>query len=123
MRLSDKENSAYFCTALSFVLPGFASSIPVFYWKKWQGFSQDQENNCEDKKDNDKPLPNRPCYPADKTKNHEYNGNNDEQYSECQEPAKNSLPPLDVCSLHLVLYFARDQYSYRIPETTQVDVK
>jgi hypothetical protein len=50
----------------------------VRYW-----FSQDQENNRKDKKDDDKPLSNGPCYPANKSKNHTYNGNNDEQYSEC----------------------------------------
>jgi hypothetical protein len=46
----------------------------------WQGYSQKQENNCKDNKEDNKPFSNRPCYPANKSKNHKYYGNNDEQY-------------------------------------------
>jgi len=49
----------------------------------WQGFSCDQEDYRNDKKNDDKPLSNRPCDPPNKSKNHKYNGYYDEQYSEC----------------------------------------
>jgi len=47
----------------------------------WQWFSCDQENYREDDKNDNKPFSNCLCNPADKSKNHKYDGNEAEQYS------------------------------------------
>jgi hypothetical protein len=66
----------------------------AFFLKKRliQWFSYDQGNYREDNKDDNKPLSYCPCYLADKSKNHKYNRNYDEEYSKRQEPVHNLFP-------------------------------